>query len=295
MFADLNSRVNHCELDLVRTDTLRISPQDPVTVSLSYNGQDTQVFKGQVQSVNWSLRKVSILAESSLRKLVARRVNLYFDKPKAGDIVSSLCQQAGVLTGTVEGGVDFAFYAVGDQHSAYDHLAQLARQCGFDLYADADDQLQFKNYQGSTTHQFQYAANILSAEIEEPEAGISGVRVLGASPASHGQGAEAASWFTKTTIKGETGSSDQLLSVYDPAARNQNNAGEIAEAIFKARESKKVGKITVPGAPQVKLGDGVQLSQMPFSSQNGSYKVMSVKHALSLRKGFVTTISLRGI
>ena len=291
--AQMGAPVNHCQLRLVVSDSLRIQVNDSVSVTLSYNGEEAKVFSGEVRSVNWAVRQVEVYAESAMRKLLVQRSNRYFDKPKAGDMVSSLCGDAGVSTGTVETGLEFAFYALGDQHSGYEHLHRLALQCGFDLYADPDDKLQFRAFQGAKSHEFQYGVNILSARIEEPEDGISGVSVFGASPASHGQGADAASWFTKTTIKGDAGGSDQLLPVYDPTARNQNSAGEIAQAMLEAKESRKEGSIKVMGAPQVKLGDSAWISQMPLSSQNGTYKVMGIKHQLSLQKGFVTQLQLR--
>jgi hypothetical protein len=130
--------------------------------------------------------------------------------------------------------------------------------------------------------------------LDEQTAPLSGVDVYGESPASHGQGTDGVSWLTKKEVKGSAGdTAGRVLRVIDPTARTEDAAKQIATAILTASTAKPRGVLKVLGSPGVKLGDAVNIAEMPLDSQNGTFKVTGVTHTLTSTSGFVTTLAVQ--
>lgn len=294
MQAALDVPVNSCRLTLAPPKDLQPAVKDVFKVELGYDALEL-VFTGAVTNVEWQIDYVVIYATSAFQNLLTTRYNLYYDKPKASDIVSWVAGQLKITTGKVENGSKFIAYALGENQTAYQHLKNLAHEGGFDLYANSEDKLVFAKYNPATTHQFKFGKEILSFGLGEHVSAVSGVEVYGESPASGGQGEQAASWFTKKEVKGTAGnSSGQLVRVINPTARTQQLAGELATGLLSTYTHGQHGFLKVLGAPQVKLGDAVQVSDMPTARQNATFKVSSVTHQLNIQRGFFTTIGVIG-
>lgn len=291
--AALGAPVNSCRIALSPPQDLAPKTGDPVKVELGYGDSLSLVFTGVVASVSWSIERVVVHAAGAWQRLVAARLNLTFEKPKAGDIVKDVAGRLKLATGTVEDGLDFAAYALGTNASAYAELRGLARRCGFDLYAGPDDKLVFAKHKAATTHELSFGADILAFTLDEGESLVSGVEVYGESPASQGQGPDAASWLTKQDVKGSAGGKSGLvLQLADRAARTQEAAGKIATAMLAAAQRKKRGTLRTLGNPALKLGDDVKVTKMPSTGQNGTYKVAGVEHSLRAGRGFVTSLTV---
>ncbi len=272
-------------------DGIAAAPDDEVVIEIGYGDDLQTVFTGLVESVDWAIEGVAIRAASRFRGLVSARFNRYFEKPKAGDIVSDVAGLLDIGTGSVEPGLEFPTFALSDGVTAYDALRGLAERCGFDLYADADDKLIFAPYSAGETHAFQFGVNILALRVETLKASVTGVEIYGESPASLGQGQDASSWLTKKDVKGTAGGGDGLtVRRFEPAARTQEDAGKIAEAVLAAANAARACTLTVLGAPAVRLGDAVKISELPVGDQNGTFKVIGVAHRVDIKKGFYTII-----
>ena len=294
MQAALDVPVNACRVTLSPPKDLSMKAEDVVKVELGYGDSLTLVFTGIVGTVDWGIDRVVVHGIGSFQKLVAARFNLVYEKPAAGDIVSGVAGELGLATGKVEAGLKFAAYAVGQNRTAYAHLRALAEACGFDFYADTQDKVIFAKYKAASTHEFKYGVDILNFALDERLVPVSGVEIYGESPASGGQGAEAASWLTKKEVKGSAGGKAGLtVRLTEPSARTQEVANKMAEAILADQTHEQGGAHKVIGAPPVKLGDAVKVAEMPISSQNGTFKVIGVTHTLNAKKGFVTTIAVQ--
>ncbi len=294
MQAALDVPVNACRVTLSPPLDLSINPQDTFKLELGYGDTLNLVFTGKVATADWGVERVTVYASSGFQKLVAARFNLVYENPKASDIVSDIIGRLKLSTGKSETGLTFAAYALGDNITAYDHLRALAAQCGFDLYANTEDKLVFAKYQAATTHQFTYGSDILSFSLDAQSVAVTGVEVYGESPASQGQGANASSWLTKNDVKGSAGSTSGLvIRQAAPIARTQEVAGKIASAMLAANTRQKRGVLKTLGAPAVKLGDAVQISKMPVSANNGTFKVIGVTHTLQRQRGFLSTITIQ--
>lgn len=284
--------VNHCRLILSRDPELRVKPDDPVTVALGYSSSTTPVFTGVVQAVEQGLDRTTLHALSAYHQLTTAHFNLLFEQSNAGNIVKDVAQsRLGLSVKTIENGLTFPVYVLGDRLAAADHVQHLAEQCGFDVYTTAEDKLVFAAYSAAQTHELTYGVNILSLTTATPLPAIAAVEVYGESPASQGQGDQAYAWLTKKEVKGTaSGGSGATLRLSDPTARTQSLAGDIAQAKRDRYAVQSRGQVRVLGDGAIQLGDAIKLTKLPSSAQDGTFKVMGIAHRLTRQRGFCTTI-----
>ncbi len=287
----LDVPVNTCRVILDGAASLTLKPGDDVKVELGYDKSALKVFTGKVAVFEQGLERVTLHADSSFRALTAARFNILYEKQNAGDVAGNLLGKLKIKKATVETGEKFATFTVSDHENVSDVLFGLARRCGFDFYADADDKANFKKYNAKKTHDLEYGVHILDFRQDSIAAALDGVEVYGESPVGQGQGEDASAWLRKKEVKGSAGkSSGNVLRLADPAARTQNLAKALAKNILDANKATARGWMRVLGNAEIKLGDAVKVAKLPVSSQNGTYKVTSVRHRLNTRSGFVTEI-----
>lgn len=289
--ASLNVPVNTCQIVLGIPKNVQVSPKDPVSIEIGYDKQTTLIFTGRVTCVDWEIDRVNIEAASAFTDLILLRLNRVYEKSHGGDIVKDILKLAKLTVGKVENGIKFAVYTVGDRQTAWDRVHNLAQQCGFDIYANDRDRAIFSRYTPAATHTFTYGEDILKYSSKQPQKGIEKVEIYGESPASQGQGEQAYSWLTKKEVKATAGSGGNALRLADPTARSQAVAQSVARGRLTHLKQKQQGQITAIGAANVKLGDAIQITKMPVSKQNGTFKVTGVKHILNSHQGFLTTIN----
>lgn len=289
--ASLNVPVNTCQIVLGIPKNLQVSPKDPVSIEIGYDKQTTLIFTGRVTCVDWEIDRVNIEAASAFTDLTLLRLNRVYEKSHGGDIVKDILRQAKLTVGKVDNGIKFSVYTVGDRQTAWDRVHNLAQQCGFDIYANDRDRAIFSRYTAAATHTFTYGEDLLKYNSKQPQKGIEQVEIYGESPASQGQGEQAYSWLTKNEVKATAGSGGNVLRLADPTARSQAVAQNIARGRLSHLKQKQEGQITAIGAANVKLGDAIQITKMPVSKQNGTFKVTGVKHILNRHQGFLTTIN----
>ena len=279
---------------LGNTDGLTVAEGDPVSVELGYadNGL-SKVIEGTVVALEPTISTYRIEGLSAMIRLLDLRLHQTYEKQTAGAIIADLAGQAGLATGEVQDGIEFPFYVVDDSKSAYEHARALAQKCGFDLYLDVDNNLIFKKYeQAGADHTFEYGVNVISWEVRRQEPAYGRVEVWGESPASS-QGEDTVSWLTKSPqdFAGRAGSGEPLLLIRDRSIRTKAAADTYAQAALRQIERQALtGTLTVLGAPQVKLGDAVEVTGMPQADVNGTYQVRGIRHRLSKTTGFVTTV-----
>lgn len=281
--------VNTCRLVVANPSSLAVG--DAVEVKLGYEGTPQSVFKGEVAHLHWAWDGLEVEAVSHLWRLTTTYLNLLFEKSTAKAIAQDVAKRCQVSMGKAETGIQFPVYALGDQISAYSHLRHLAEQCGFTLYGDRTDKLVFAPYQPSQTHEFSYGTDILTYDWSQRPSPLTGVEVYGESPASQGQGDKAYSWLTKKEVKGSSGKrSGTVLHRVDATARTQAIASNIATALLKAHQGQRQGWVKALGNPAAGLGDRLSLNKLPVAAHNGRYQITGVRHRISQRRGFCTTL-----
>lgn len=290
--AALGVPVNACRLALHGAAELSAAVGAPLVVQLGYDDGMETVFTGTVTRAAHALGRIEVEGAGAFARLAAARLNLLFEQQAAGAIAKDVFRQVEVTAGTVEDGITLPAFALHANASAWAQLAELARRCGFDLWADVEDKAHFRACEGGASHALTYGADLLAWEHAALDPAADGVVVLGESPAGQGQGDDAAPWLTKKDVKGTAGkTSGRVVTVVDPAARNPQLAGDVAKGWMRTLERTARGRATALGLPAAQLGDSLSVSRLPDSAQGAAARVTGVRHRLDPRGGFVTTLA----
>lgn len=269
----------------------QIEEGDAASIQLGYEDSLDDVLAGTVDQVEPGLTEVRVTGLDVAMKLLDFRTDQLYERQNAGGIVSDLAQKAGVRAGDVADGLRFAMYAVDHQKNAYEHMAELAEKCGFDLYLTPASQLVFKAYTRAEPHVLAYGREILHAELQAETPRVEGVVVHGESPASF-KGADTSHWLTKRAVEGVAGRGARLV-VQEPTVRDTDAAEQVARARMDALARRVSGTVTIVGRADIRLGDTIEVQGMTHSKLNGVFQVRSVEHYLSKAAGFTTVIGWR--
>ena len=258
----------------------------------------TQVMIGKVLTSQDTLTTRRINGHSPAHLLLTTFVNQTYEAKTAGQIVTELAAQAGVPIANAEDGITFPAYVVDGRSPIYNHMHDLADLCGFDLYITAAGELIFEKFHnGNTLHIFDYGKQIVELETQAaPETAVQ-VEAWGESPGGS-QAEEAWAWLTKdfAGLKGTAGSGSPVMLLERPVLRSATAAQTAADALYTHFQRRKLrGFLLSTGQPQVKLGDAIQLRNVPDDRLNTKFQVRSVRHHIDKTTGFTTRIGFRAL
>lgn len=302
----------------IKEQGLQFKKGDPVTVSLGYDEDTTlDVFKGSLHTVSSKFSKASIYALSSMANLCGLYLDRFYEQQTAGAVVRDLASTAGVSLDEVNDGIHLPYYTASSRKNAYEHIKELARDCGFDLYLTNEDKLVFKSYVNKKKHTLEYGRDILNIGKTEQKDQVQSVKVIGESPAST-RGSDTSHWLTKQQTtgtasgnslgnRGTSGASaggpggqagasgsSQVL-VQNRLVRDTETASKVAQADLKRLKSTTTLSVEIVGSPAIMLGHSVKIEKMPNKSLNGEYQVRTIEHHLSKSSGFITTLRCGGV
>ena len=272
------------------------SQEDKVIVSLGYarNGSKdlTTVFTGKVQSISSTGPKVMVT--SPLTKLYnLRRNRLFHDGQYAGDIAKYLAKEAQIEVDSASDGIKFPSYVINDQKTAFEHISDLTKLCGFDFYPTNEGKLVFKEYTASTPHAIEYGRNIIEIQLADQTLHADSVKVSGSSPAGT-KGEDKHYWMTKEKVEDESGSGSNQILFQNMALKDSTTTKAVAEAMLRRMKASTIVNVKIVGNERIMLGDTVKIQGVPESSLNGEFQVREIEHVLSKFEGFTTTLTCRG-
>ena len=272
--------------------TQNIKQGDKTSIKIGYEDKLKLVFNGVVTDVGPDLTKnLNVLCFDSTKFLIEKRINKVYENQTAGKIIDDLVSTAGIKVKEASDGLSFPYYFVDDKKIVFHHIIDLANKCGFDFYLNIDNEAIFKQYERTEPKTYEYAKNIIDAELFEVESSYTGITVQGESPSSF-KGADTSHWLSKTKVEAIKGEGSQRF-LRDPVIRDKDAADKVAEAI--QRESSRIleGYIVVIGDPNIEIGDTIEIKGMDNKKMNGEFQVRGVNHILNDKEGFITKIYWR--
>jgi phage protein D len=265
---------------------------DQGTVSLSgSDGTDTPVFTGKIDGIHERASGTRLLtASNGSRDLAQARLNRSFEQQDTGQIIEALASEVGLSSNTPGDVPTLPRFVVDDRASLYAHIAGLAALSGYLARIDADGGVAVKNpaSAGDPAARLAYGIDVLDFQLSERSAQIASVQVTGEGAAGD-QGSDAWYWLRKDPASNQStaGNGAPLRSVSTGAVRSADAAAALAGAkLRRASEAATRGWLLIAGAPQIGPGDNVELSAMPQSALNGSYRVDEIVHEFDARRGF---------
>ena len=133
-----------------------------------------------------------------------------------------------------------------------------------------------------------YGVDILDFALGERAPHTAAIQVTGEGAAGD-QGSDAWYWLRKDPASNQStagsGQPQRTLSV--GALRSADDVGTFAAArLQRAAEAATRGWLLISGAPKIEPGDNVEVSGLPQSSFDGTYRVADVVHELDVRRGY---------
>lgn len=270
---------------------------EPVSVDLGYENNNITIIKAKVAEIHHTFSKIELVGFNQIEKLTNLRITQSYEGQKAGEIISDICNIAGVETGKVSEGTKFFSCYLDRDKNCFEHLHELAKKCGFVVYMNGEGKLNVREASSSgANHTLTYGENLLECLNIEMKKKYTGVRVYGESPASS-EGDDTASWLTKNEdiAKGEAGdTAGEILYLSDSGLRTQEAATSRAEAEnLRIEKDALYGRLKILGNPELSPGDTFNIEGFPKIEENTIMFINGLTHRLSKTEGFLTTIDFR--
>jgi phage protein D len=250
-------------------------------LALGYGDETETVLTGAVDRVGqvpWGTCIEVLSASAALDDL---RVGRAYVQQSVGDIARDLLGQAGVGTGSIDGGAALAVYHVDERRSAWHHLRALASLYGSELSSGGDGSVNLHApRQGRADHALRAGAELLGwvagGNAERAER-----RATGPFSAASEQGSDA--WGL---VHHEPGDDHDVL----PAIRDQDGATARDEALEAARQrATGFARASATGTPSLRAGDLVELDGIERAE--GTYRVLCATHRID-GGGYVSGMTL---
>ncbi|MEM3503492.1 MAG: hypothetical protein QW134_04650, partial [Nitrososphaeria archaeon] len=150
-------KVDTLELTLTRDEeTEKMQRGEKVAVKIGYEDNLQTVFSGIVDLIEKSFRQIRVYALNRALHLTILRLNRVYLNQTAGNIVSDILETLNKkLTEKGEevlehekimDGIMFPYYVIGENMSAYEHIARLAEKSNYICYTTPEGLLNFRAY-----------------------------------------------------------------------------------------------------------------------------------------------------
>ena len=275
---------------------LNLENDAEVNLELGWGDSGSTVFNGRIIALNYSLTEVQGTAQGRQKDLFQTRADQTFVDQKAGDVVKALADKAGIETGTIDDGIQLPRYLAHGNLSFFDHVRELARVCGVDVFTDRDGKLNFTRREAFTADfTYQYGINLVDARIQQAKPAVAAVEVVPESPASK-EGDEASSWIAKSIEDLAATAGEGNVRRFSNALCTTKETAETAARSYQRDLQRRAtrGKILIPGEAAALPGQVVELKDMPDGISNGYYEINGIDHALDAIRGFRSTLHLWG-
>lgn len=284
-------------------------PGQKVAVKLGTTLLQQAIFTGEILRVQSQGTVARVVAVDGLSTLARRGVEGVFESVSVGEIARTLITQAGQSPGTLDPGPTLTRYTVHRQPCALDQLRRLAEHNGMDFFTDGDGKIHLQApAAGKASQSYAYAEAVLLLALQPASPPHDGIDLWGEGAAST-RGADKAHWLARDlspvnarvalspsgkVSPGSSGTFPQRLQ--DGAVRTAEQVQQTARSRMEALAARNVyGSLVVAGSPEVRPGMRVEVTELPSShplfalaSRTTPWRVRSVRHELSVRKGFIT-------
>ncbi|MEJ2199618.1 MAG: hypothetical protein P8X63_01180 [Desulfuromonadaceae bacterium] len=286
--------ISTARLQLVRSsEAPQVALGDELRVELGYDDSLQGVFTGKVLMLEDSDSRVrEILLGCGGHGLAQLRQYVSFENQGLSDVLGQWAGEAGLGTGNMESGPRYPFLAIDDSRSLWEWSALLAAHAGAWVWTDADNNLNCKPPGDPGNRSYSYGSDLLGLRFCERTSLFGEIRVSGEGCAGS-QGAQAWSWLAKNAdgISASTGQGDPQRLYQSGSLRNQEAAQSFGRGLESgAGRMRQAALATVPGSPELGLGQTFALSGCPDGRGDGSFIITRVLHRYD-KGGFITRLS----
>ncbi|MEM1986445.1 MAG: hypothetical protein QXG36_03245 [Nitrososphaeria archaeon] len=294
-------KVDTLELTLTRDEeTEKMQRGEKVAVKIGYEDNLQTVFSGIVDLIEKSFRQIRVYALNRALHLTILKLNRVYLNQTAGNIVSDILETLNKkLTEKGEevlehekimDGIMFPYYVIGENMSAYEHIARLAEKSNYICYTTPEGLLNFRAYERKEPYTLKYGENIIEVSLIKLFNPIGGITVYGESPSSWA-GRETFHWLSKKDYSGtSTGKGVHELILKDYTIKDTDTVNTVAENIYSRRRIDFMTFLRTLGEPKIKVSDTVKVENVPETQETIELQVIEVEHHLNFMEGFTTLV-----
>jgi hypothetical protein len=288
VFRGMGLPTDSCSITLKNDKKYDFKKDEELKIKIGYDTPSQVVFSGLITNIEQDFFTIRVTGIGFALRLLRLRLNRVYLNQTAGKIVSAIVQEANLKTKKTSDGVTLPCYVIDELKNCYEHIIDLAKRCNFNVYLE-DNQLTFKEAEGGNTIPLSFGKDIIQIGASNFSSFFEGIKVIGESPSSF-RGSDTSHWLTKQDVKGEAGTNTIKL-LQDSTIKDKETAQSVADSNSAKLKCTYGVSLVVVGAPEIKMGDTVNLENLPFSGLSTPLEVRSYEHFLSKTKGFTTTIN----
>lgn len=272
---------------LPRSDFPALALADPLTVKLADAGEPVAVFAGEVAKVSRHGPALDVLLAGPSARLARIRKHASYENQAFGDLLAAWGGEAGVSSGRVDTGPDYAFFAIDDRLSLWDWVARVARHAGVPAWCDASGALNAAKASGPPVATYRWGETILALDAHARDPVVTGARIVGEGSAGR-QGSDAWAWLAKDP-EGVSAGAGPVASEGGIGSLAAAASAALGAASGAARVADVV-EVRVPGTPALDVASVFALEGCPDGEGDGQWQAIEVRHFFGARSGFVTEI-----
>ncbi|HKO58446.1 MAG TPA: hypothetical protein VJ276_21455 [Thermoanaerobaculia bacterium] len=262
------------------------APGDKATLTLGNGEKDAPVFTGTIEAVHRSFDVTRVRALNAGGALARFRPAATYEQTSAGDVVRSLCGEAGVSTADVEDGVELAYYVADPARNAYEHIARVAEWSGAVGRVTADDELETLVIDATAADvALKYGRELLSIDHAARAEAIERFVVAGASGAGSASVPEALKPSTDFFGGNRPAPPSPKARWYsEPALRTAKaaaTAGASRQRSYGASRSR--GSLVAFLQPELRPGSVIEIQELPDGFPADKLWLRRVRHIIGPR------------
>lgn len=266
-------------LEVLLPAAIQFSASTGDDCSFDVDGGDGQatVFTGKLTHIQRTVTGLKLTMHNGGLQLARFHPAGAFEKMSAGEVITSLCSDAGVSVGTIVDGPTLALYAMDGRGTAADEIARLALDSGAVGAFSASGELHVTEEGGPGGEMaLRYGRELIAIESTEILDELPSITVIGdggGSPTS-GQGRWVIADFSSGAAPAP-GPSDRVVAV--PEIRSTDDASTAAAGLTQRRSVALAPvKLTMWMNPTIEPGMRLELAEMPDALPLGECRVSQV-------------------
>lgn len=275
-----------------------IAHGDPMSIELAQDDRSASVMTATVSRVGNRAGRVVIDGRGSLGGLAATRQNAIHQNKDLSAIARDLAGAAGVAVGQIDASDTYPYIVIHSGRTALDHLLALARLEGMSLFEDGAGKLQLRRFESTAADRtLHFGIDLLGGQVVHAVSAVGAVSVTGESPTS-AKGSSRWHHLLKDPAGAQAslGDGSPALALSNATARSTDAAERLARATLDAATAAAThGTLRLLGDPTVEPGLNLEVADAPWPDLNGVFRVVRLRHRISKRDGFTTTVQVSGV
>lgn len=291
----LAPRVDVLRARLPARAPLEAAPGDPVELTLDSGEKSEVVFTGAIQSVSRDFREIVVAATNASGILAQYRPAVTYEKITAGTLVKNLCGDVGEEVGSLEDGVDLAFYVADPTRNAWEHIARVCGWSGAVARVTPENSVESLVVNGTEADvTLRYGRELLGFAREMREQALQSLVTAGESGAGSTSAPEALRPTTDFFAGNRPqGPDSKNVWSFEPALRTAQAASAAGAAATRAYQVRaRAGRFEAFLQPDLRPGTVVQVAELPEGLDGGPFWLDGIRHRIDVT-GARTTATLR--